>query len=485
MIVGLYTSRIVLHALGVEDYGIYNVIGGVVAMFSLISGALSGSVSRFVTFALGEGNTEKLKKVFSTSLSVHFGLAFIVLIGAETIGLWFLNNKINIPIERMEAANWVFQCSIISFLTGIIIIPYNATVIAHERMGFFARISILEVILKLITALLLYCSSFDRLPLYAALLSSTGCITLTIYILYCKHTFIECTYTFIIDKLLLKKMMSFSTWSFIGTSASLLKDQGVNIAINIFCGAAVNAARGISLQINNAIGYFAWNFMTAVTPQVTKSYAAGDYQYTRYLIERGSRFAFFLLLILSLPILYETEMILKLWLADVPTHTVFFTRLVLILLLLESQSYTLNTAILATGDIKLYQIIVSGIELLNFPIAYIFLKNGFFPEVTVIITIASTPLIQFLRLYFLRRAIKLSIRSYLKDVIWVMMKVTLLSAILPCIIIYTQPTDSLARLLIVCVVSALCSASAIYYIGCSKGERVFLIEFCKSRLRLQ
>ena len=292
MVVSLYTSRVVLGALGVEDYGIYNVVGGVVAMFSMLSGSLSAAISRFITFELGTGNKEKLKRVFSSSVTIQMGLSAIILVLAETVGLWFLNNKMVIPESRMYAANWVFQLSLLTFVINLISIPYNAAIIAHERMSAFAYISIFEAVSKLVVAYCIVISPIDRLILYAIMLTTIAVIIRLIYGSYCKRKFEECTFHFIYDHDLLKQMFGFAGWNFIGASSALLRDQGGNIVINLFCGPAVNAARGIAVQVNTAIHSFVTNFMTALNPQITKSYAGADQKYLMTLLFQGARLSF-------------------------------------------------------------------------------------------------------------------------------------------------------------------------------------------------
>ena len=279
MLVSLYTSRVVLKALGVEDYGIYNVVGGVVAMFSVLSGSLSTAISRFLNFELGKEDKKGLEKVFSSSVTIQFGLSLIVLLLAETIGLWFLNNKMVLPEDRVYAANWVFQLSLITFVLNLISIPYNAAIVAHERMSAFAYISIMEAVGKLLVAYIIVMSPIDRLIMYSVMLTGIAGFIRIAYGIYCKRNFEECRYHYIYDKTLLYKMFKFAGWNFIGASSSILRDQGGNIVINLFCGPAVNAARAIASQVNIAINSFVSNFMIALNPQITKSYASGNHSY--------------------------------------------------------------------------------------------------------------------------------------------------------------------------------------------------------------
>jgi O-antigen/teichoic acid export membrane protein len=336
MIVSLYTSRVILHTLGVEDFGIYNVVGGVVSMFSVISGSLSAAISRFITYELGKGDKDKLIRIFSSSVTIQIGLGLIILVLAELVGVWFLNDKMNIPDGRIYAANWVFQLSILTFIINLVSVPYNAAIIAHEKMSAFAYISILEVIAKLVIVYLLIISPIDKLIFYAILMATVALMVRFVYGYYCKRHFEECTYHFIFDKELLKKMFGFAGWNFIGAASSVLRDQGGNIIINLFCGPAVNAARGIAYQVNTAINGFVSNFMMALNPQITKSYASGERDYMMTLIFQGARFSFYILLLLSLPVIINVHYILTLWLKIVPEHTTFFVQLVLIFTMSES-----------------------------------------------------------------------------------------------------------------------------------------------------
>ncbi|MDR0893470.1 MAG: lipopolysaccharide biosynthesis protein, partial [Mediterranea sp.] len=290
MAIGLYASRVILNVLGVDDYGIYNVVGGVVAMFSVISGALSSSISRFITFELGRGNIERLKIIFSTSVNIQMFFALIILIIGSILGGWFLNHKMNIPHERMLAANWVLYCSLITFCVNLISLPYNACIIAHERMKAFAYISILEAVLKLAILCLLLVSPFDKLSTYTVLLTLVALLVRIIYGIYCKRSFEECDYKFVYDKAVVKAMSAFASWNLFGNGAYLLNTQGVNILINLYFGVTTNAARGIAAQVETAVSSFVGNFTTAMNPQITKSYATGNLKYMFQLVCYGAKY---------------------------------------------------------------------------------------------------------------------------------------------------------------------------------------------------
>lgn len=473
MAVSLYTSRVILHTLGVEDFGIYNVVGGVVAMFSVISGSLSAAISRFITYELGKGDKEKLIRIFSSSVTIQLGLGLIILILAEVIGVWFLNSKMTIPSSRMYAANWVFQLSILTFIINLISVPYNAAIIAHEKMSAFAYISILEVVAKLLIVYMLLWSPFDKLIFYAVLMASVALIIRFVYGYYCKRHFEECTYHFIFDKELLKKMFGFAGWNFIGASSAILRDQGGNIIINLYCGPTVNAARGIAYQVNAAVQGFVTNFMTALNPQITKSFASGDMKYMKVLMFQGSRLSFYMLLLLSAPIILNTHYILGLWLKLVPEHTVEFVRLVLIYAISESISSPIVTGMLATGNIKKYQIIVGLLQMMNLPISYIFMLYGFAPEMVFVTAIIISQLCLIARLYIAHYALRISLKHFFMQVYLNVMVVTCISIIIPLIIVFILQ-ESFYSFILSSIISLICTLLTIYFIGCNRKERVFI-----------
>lgn len=475
MLVSLYTSRVVLNTLGVEDYGIYNVVGGFVAMFSLISNSLSASVSRFLTFELGRGDMERLKETFSTSLMIHLALAGIVFLLAESIGIWFLNTQMTIPSERLYAANWVFQASIISFMFGLCSVPYNASISSHERMSAFAYIGMLDVVLRLLIVLFIAYSSFnfDRLIVYSLLLVAVGMSLQCIYFWYCRKNFEECRFKLHFNKSYWKEMSSFAGWNFIGCTAGVLKDQGVNVLLNIFWGPVVNAARGIAVSVNSAVSGFAGNFMAAINPQITKSYAMKDFQYMFFLIEKSSRFSFYILWILSLPILFETDFILKLWLKNYPEYSVIFVRLVLLLSLCDIISNSLITSQSSTGKIRIYQIVVGSMLLLNFLLSYVCLSVGFAPESTLIVALIISLSCLVARLLLLKKMIGLSIISFFKNVCVKVLYVSLCSMIVPLLLVVLLPHSLWKSFLVICI-SIMSAMLSVYFGGCSRNEKLFI-----------
>ena len=476
MLVSFYTTRVVLRALGVIDYGVYNVVGSTVAMFSVLSGSLSSAISRFITFELGRGNMEKLKRVFSTAVTVQLILAVVIVLFAETVGLWFLNDTMDIPANRLYAAHWVFQFSVTTFVIGLVSVPYNAAIIAHEKMSAFAYIGVFEAVAKLGVAYLISVSVTDRLILYGFLLMLIAIIVRLIYGIYCKRKFEECTYQFIYDRKLLKEMAGFAGWNFIGASSSQLMNQGVNLLANNYFGLVINAARGITTQVDSMLVSFVNNFTTAVNPQITKSYAASDNEYLYYLIFRSSKFSYFLVMFFAIPIMSETDFLLNIWLNNiVPEHTVAFVRLALAASMVQVISNPMITAMLATGNIKKYQIIVGGIGMLVLPIAWIFFHLGFPPEIAYI-TIIFVFICQLLcRLLLIRSMIGLSIKRFVNEVILKIATVSVAAISLPMLLCFCME-DGWKRFLLIGFVSVISSGLSIFFIGLGANERNFFLK---------
>lgn len=481
MILGLFTSRVVLHALGETDYGIYNVVGGVVALFTVISGALTTAVTRFITFEMGKGSEAQLNKVFSTAVNVQILLCAIIIILAEPIGLWFIDNRMTIEPDRIPAARLVMHFSLLSFVVNLMSVPQMASITAHEKMSAYAYIGILDGALRLAAALIISKASTDRLVLYAVLMAVALIIVRCAYGIYCRVNFPECRYRFIYDKSLIRQMFSFAGWSFIGSASGVLRDQGGNILVNIFFGPAVNAARAVAVQLNGAIQSFITNFMTAVNPQITKSYASGDHAYMFSLMRKSSRFSFYLLLILALPILFNTDSIMSVWLETVPAHSVLFVRLFLIFTLCESVSQPLITSMLATGNIRNYQIVVGGLQLLNLPVSYLCLKSGAAPESTVMVAIVISQICLAARLLMLEKMIGLSVKEFISRVYLNVIYVAAAAIVIPLIISFFLPDGILWTLLSV-VVSALSAALSVLFVGCTAVERNELVGFIRSKI---
>lgn len=474
MLVTLYTSRIVLDVLGEVNYGIYNVVGGVVPMLAVFTNVLSSAISRFITFELGTGNQERLKRIFSTSVNIQFIIALVGFVLCEVGGVWFLNEKMNIPAERMEAAHFVLQCSIVSFMIAIISVPYNAVIVAHEKMNAFAYISIFEVLMKLLIAYLIYISPIDTLKLYAALLLALSLLMRIIYGVYCERHFTEAKYHFLIDQSLLKKMFSFAGWNFLGRTVYVLNGQGVNMLINIFFGVTTNAAQAIASQVNSAVSQFVNNFCLALNPQIIKSYASKDYEFLYKLIIWGTKFTFFIMYLLTLPIILEVDIILKLWLNNIPPDTIVYIRLVLMSSLLTLLGNSMFTAIMATGDIRRYQTIATTIECLAFPLIWIGYKMGYPAYFSYIMYGLVYFSINVVRLYTLKRLIYFPVRLFYTSVFIRIVYYAVLAFIFPLLITILMPS-SFIRFLLVCLISFLGSIFCMYFIGLDKSERTFFL----------
>lgn len=474
MAISLFTSRVVLNTLGIEDYGIYNVVGGMVAMFAVISGALSASISRFLTFELGKGNNkERLSAIFSTSVNIQLGIALLIAILGEIIGIWFIYNKMIIPSERITASIWVLHCSLLAFCINLISVPYNACIIAHEKMSAFAYVSLLEVTLKLLVIYLLYTSSIDKLIAYAILLMAVSIIIRLVYGIYCKRHFEEASYHFIVDKALIKEMTSFAGWNFFTNTCYIFNTQGVNLLINSFFGLTLNAARGIATQVDAAIMQFVNNFMTALNPQITKNFAAGEYESMNNLICRGAKFSFFLVLLFTLPIYLETNYILHLWLKIVPEHTVVFLRLTMIGSMISMLGNTGYIACMATGKIKRYVLILTTVGCLVFPLTWIAYDLGLPAEATYIAFILVYLSVDIIRLFLMKQMLNFSPMMFVKKVVFPITIVTAIAFVLP-FMVHLYLEEGFARLLIVLAVSEISSVASIEAFGLTSAERSFI-----------
>ncbi|MFI3315313.1 MAG: lipopolysaccharide biosynthesis protein [Rikenellaceae bacterium] len=474
MLVGLYTSRIILGALGVEDFGIQNVLGGVVGMFSLISSSLSSSISRFITFELGKNDIDKLGKVISSSVLIQIIISLIIVILSETIGIWFVKNRLVIPPDRLYAAQWVYHISIITCVLSLLIVPYNAGIIAHEKMSFYAWITIIEAFSKLFIAYAIVRSPIDKLIFYSLLSLCISIFTSIVYYLFCKYRLSEYrNFRVEFNREIFNELFNFAGWNFIGTSAATLKGQGSVILINLFYGPLVNAAVAISQQVSSAVMRFTVGFTTALAPQIIKSFASNDSVYMMSLVYRGSRFSYYILFLVALPVLLNTDYILAIWLKDVPSHASSFVQLTIICCLIDTISQPLIQAMAATGKIRNYQITVGGVGLLNLPLTYLFYKMGSIPEATTIVAIFVSICCFVVRLYMLRGMINLSARDFVCKVVFNIIYVTLLSIICPIIIVYYTNND-LIQLITTTVISIIITSLVVYCIGCNNAERQFI-----------
>ena len=473
MTVGLFTSRIILEALGTSDYGIYNVVGGLVTMFSVFTGAMSVATSRFLTYALGTDDKTLLKQTFVTSVNIHLFIAVVMIVIAEVAGYWFLNNKLNIPAERMDAANVVLQFSIATFVVNLMNVPYVSSIISHERMSIYAYFSLYDVFVKLMIVYVLYVTPIDRLVTYALMLCLANLTTQLIYWVYCRRHFEECRYSFCLNKTLLKKMFGFVGWAFWGNAAVVAKDQGMTILLNIFCGTLVNAAQGVSNQVNAIVTRFVSNFMTAVNPQITKRYAAGDYDSMNQLIIRSTKFSAFLMLVLIVPIIVNIDDLLNLWLVEVPLHTSNFVSIILFYSFVDCFTGGLITGILANGKIKRYEIILTFTYALNIIFAYLALKMGMPPEVPYVLLIIFKLIVWITQFCLGRKMFNLPIKDYLYSMLRYVLPTLLLSIVL--ILIPWHIIESVALRILLSVISVeIVIMVSIMATGLETNERSFV-----------
>ena len=473
LLVTLYTSRIILNVLGVEDYGIYNVVGGIVFLFQFLQVGMIDASQRFLTYELGRNDKLQLQKVFSTSLIIHLTIILFLFLLAETAGLWFLNHRMNIPASRLIAANYVYQFSILIFTIKILSVPYNACIVAHEHMKVYAYVSILEVILQLAIVFLLKGSASDKLILYAMLMSFVTLLICSLYALYCRRSFDECRFRAEIDKHLLHKMLSFAGWSFLGNIGYSFKMQGVNILINLFFGPVVNTARSIAYQVNAGIYNFVSNFQIAIKPQITKQYAIGDTDSMMRLVRNSSRYSFFLLMYLILPVFIKTPYILHLWLGIVPEYSVMFLRLVLIVTLINSIAGPIATAIQANGEIKLFQTSILGITLLDIPISYVILKSGYPPYSVMYISIITELIALITRIWLLKALIPMHVSDFIIGVIGRNFFVFLLTASISTGLSLYIP-DTFAGLILICITTVVSTSIALLFVGLTTTERYLI-----------
>ncbi len=479
--VSLYTSRIVLNTLGVEDFGIYNVVAGVIVLFTFINGALAIASQRYISFAIGKGDSTEIRQVFSMSITSHAAIALTVFFIAETIGR-FLLWKLNFPVDRYDAIEWLYQLSVLTCIVSIIRIPYNAMIIANEKMLFYAWVSIIEVILKLIIVFVLVITTGDKLIVYAILLLTVTIITNFIYYYYCRRTFPESKYLFFFDKELFKEFFSFSGWSIAGSLANVGSQQGLNMILNIFCGVTVNAAVGICNQVMNAVGQFLTNFQTAFNPQLVKSYAVGDKEYFMNLIFKSSKFSYYLMFIISIPAVINCSFLLEVWLDTVPLYAAEFSQLMIVFLLFDAISGPLWISVQATGNIKKYQLLMAFLILLNLPLAFCVLSQGLSPVYVFVVRVLINIVTLLVRVVYLRSLIKLPARKFIVQVLLPIFFVTLLVLPLPLYMKYILE-DGWINLISNSFASIILSFVIIYLIGLTQSEKALVNNLVKSKIR--
>jgi O-antigen/teichoic acid export membrane protein len=482
VIIGLYTSRVILQALGVEDYGLYGVVGSVISMFVIINGVLTAGTSRFLTFELGKGDQERLIKTFNASLTMHTFLALLLFILLETIGLWFLNNQISIPVGREFAANVVYQLSILGCMLSLIQVPYSAVIVSHERMDIVAYVGLLEVVFKLaLTFALLYCSFSDNLIAFALIITVWGVGLQFWYSFYCTKHFPECKIRIVKEKDMYKGMLSYSMWDFIGQFCATGNSQGVNILINMFFGVTFNASRAVAYQVENTLTQFVNNFMTAVNPQIVKAYAQNNESRFFQLIYESGKFSFFLLFLLTLPIFLEADYILSLWLVEVPQMTVLFLRWVMLITLFRIITRPVINGVHATGDVKTLNLTSGLYSLLTYlPAVFIMYKMGFPVWSCFFVQAINSVVCTLLEIRSLYLKVPFAIKDYIRIVFVNSIFVSVVAAFFPTmVVLFINPC--FARFLFTILISSLFTVLSVYYLGLNSSQRKSAISFVKRK----
>lgn len=465
MIVSLYTSRVILQTLGVEDYGIYQSVGGIVGFLSFINSALSTGSSRFLTFELGTGNFEKLKRVFSTTLTLHIIIALFVVVVAETIGLWFLHNKLIIPPDKLNAAVYVFHVSILTAVFSLTQVPYNASIIAHEKMSIFAYVSIIECSAKLFIVYLLAIGDIDKLKLYATLLFVVQISLMLFYRIYCTKKFDETKYKFVYDKTILKSITGFSGWSLFANASFALNSQGILILLNMFFSPAIVTARAISIQVNMASMQLVDNFRTAVNPQIVKKYAAGDVDGSKKLLLSSTKYSYYLMFILCFPISLLAYPALKLWLGTVPEYTVTFLQIIVIQSLFQVFDSSFYIALYAKGRLKENALISPTLGFLMFPVTYFLFKSGYSP-----IVLSWVNLIFYIILgLIIKPLLVIKVANYRWYDIWAVFRpcflTTLMALPIPIFLYYYLNLSTVGGAILLLFITVIVSILSIYWIG--------------------
>jgi O-antigen/teichoic acid export membrane protein len=483
MLVSLYTVRVVLNTLGVEDYGIYNVVAGVVTMFGFLSNTMAAASQRYFSFAIGRGNSERLQQIFSLSLIIFALIVIMVLIIAETIGLWFVINKLTIAPERKEAALWVYQCSIVSFLFTILPAPYMAMIIANEDMNIYAYVSIVEAVLKLAVGFVLGYFAWDKLKLYGILMCGVPVINTAIYHIICVIKYRECKFRFYWDRALFKEIAGFVGWSMFGNLSGMFRGNAVTILLNQYFNPIIVVARNISMQINAAVISISNNFNIALEPQIVKHFSAGEKEQMYRLISRSAKTAYFLMFILAVPVMVEMQFLLSLWLTIVPPYTVVFARLVIIESLVSSLCFPIGSAAHASGEMRLYQGVLGIMHLVFFMITWLLLRLGL-PAVSVFyVSIGAASVVSIIRLLIVRYLISYPLRMFFHEVIIPVFLVTLCSSVLPAMV-YFILRESIFRFFITLITGVVIPCFFIYNFGLNEMERCRIREIIFNRLNI-
>lgn len=472
LFVSLYTVRAVLGALGVEDFGIYNVIGGIVSFFSFLSGTMASATQRYFSFALGENDGAKLQKIFVVNGLIYVAIAVAAFILLETVGLWFVNNQLNIPVARTAAVQWVYQCSILTFISTILTTPFMAIIIAHEDMKFYAYVSIIEAAMKLAIVFPLAFLPWDKLEFYAAMILAASTITVAIYTTFCVRRYKECQFTkFHWDSRLFNDILGFTTWTLFGQLSTVGRYQAVTILLNQTFGPVVVAARSIAISVTSQINLFSSNFNLGLYPPIIKSYAANNIKEMFSLIFSGSKITFILMWIFALPMFLGMDAILQVWLKNPPIHAVLFTRLALVEALIHSISLPITTAARAPGKMKLYELTLGSIQIGIFLVSWVALALGAAAHAVFTIAIIANLLMFLVRLLIVRHLLALQLRQFSNEVLLPVLRVAILSASVSLVIHFSLP-KAIAFALISSACSVPVSVVSMYYLGLTEAERI-------------
>lgn len=482
MLITLYTTRALLRVLGIDDYGVYNVVCGLVSMFGFLNTSMANGTQRFYNYELGKGRKDAISQVYTHAVLIQFILSLLLILIVETAGLWYMNNKIVIPANRVIAARWIFHFSMIDLFFVVIKVPYSAAVMAYERMNFYAFVSILDAVLKLIIVCILPYVSADKLIIYGIMMTTVSVVDFCLYRFYCKKKFEDLKFDRVIDRTLFASMLSFSGWNIFGSFAHMFRNQGLSLVLNSFWGTAINAANGIAGQINSAVNSLTANFLTAIRPQMIKSYASGDMDYLMKMLYSTSKLTFYLVMVLALPLILEIKPILDLWLGVgcYPEKTISFCRLTILITLFDSFAVPISTIVHASGKMKKFQIVCSSIILLIVPLAYISSKYGGTAEMTLVIGLIVTIIVQFVRLYLVGQIVSFSLTTYCKKVLLPTMAVFIVSMMTSVLIFRYIPTG-ITYVFIMSAITLFISISSILSIGVNQSERRIMAAFIKSK----
>ena len=482
LFVSLYMTRVLLRQLGAVDYGLNNVVAGVVAMTSFMVGAMSNASTRFFAFALGQEDSGVSKRIFQSTLTIYIGFVLLIVLLAETVGLWFVSNKLTIPTDRMVAAQWIYQFSVLSLVFSFIRVPYNSSIIAHERMDFFAWTSILEVLLKLAVVFLLVLDGGDKLIRYGVLTFLVTVIITFVFIFYCQTRFDECVFRLRYNRKDCAEILGFAGWQFVSSMGDVALDQGINIVLNLFFGPVINAARGLAYSVKSQVAAFVGNFQVAATPQITKLYAAGEKQAMQRLMMQTSKVSFFLMIVLTLPAFIGADWMLDVWLDEVPEYTALFVRLMMVNILIDSVGGTMNIGINATGKIAAYFLTISVFKLLTLAVVYVLFR--FFslpPEYSVVCTIGYSLLSIVIKVAIYSRVVGLPASEYVSGVILpdLVVMIISLSLIIPCYWLFDLKS---VPVLLSVIFYAFCVSTLVgLFVGCNREERMAFWETIKTK----